>query len=889
MVLTVLLLAALLGLACSVMADNKERTIIDALDAKSWGGIVLAKGKDTAFGFRVATDIHGLLDGDSIYEPVREVGPHAPDGSYCRLKWSVAPAHGDYFSIRWEGKLSVPKDGNYKFYVTSDDGCRLYVDGKLLIDEWWDRIPTEFSTAIDLTSGQHDIKVDYYEAVGSASVKLEWESAAIKRQVIPGSAFSYDGKAGIKGSYYYGTGFQDFCFDRVDENINFDFAWGGPLPERNIEELVRLEWSQINENTVVGKVSIEGKIGGNALLISYFPWDYKGSYSIEGNNLVGTNGKDTFHLVTSPQPVAASLAKIPGDIKNDYTSDGKLGKREGDAAAGLQMAISPDKPVYFAASIEGKAPVCDPAAIDSRLQTAEAAYLKSRTEVTGRFEKTGESITNNINWMKLVIPHTDITYIPAGRIWIWSSWTVFEWDGFFNALLATIENKELAYSMIDALLYAQQPDGNIPNVANDPTGDTSVTRSQPQVGIYCVWKMYCKYGDKSFLEKIYPAMVKWHNWWLNDAGTGKPRRDGNDDGLLEWGADKKKGMQDAKFESGMDDAALFDEAKYDDNTWTMNMNSVDCSSLYALDALCLAKMAHELGNAKDEAHYELEHARLKKLINDNLWCEEAGMYLNRYWDGKFSYRMGCPNFYTLIAQVATPERAAKMMENLRDPKHFQGEWMIPTIARSDKAWKDQGYWRGTVWPPTNYLAYEGIKGYGFDNEAAMVAESGANLFLDNWKKTGTCRENYRSDTGEGGGQKYQSWGPLFSLIVMEEFVDVDPYNGGLQFGSFVTEDSTLKALQVGEHNYDVTIGSRLRVVRDGKILLESDAPVVIRGYKGEGGFLQFSVNAKQDCKLTLNEVGLSKVTIDGREVPSAAAGKLTFTVLAGMHSVVCTQ
>ena len=60
--------------------------------------------------------------------------------------WSGVPEdHGgnpipgmpaDHFSVRWTGQISVTDDSWYTFYLTSDDGARLYVDGKLIIDDW---------------------------------------------------------------------------------------------------------------------------------------------------------------------------------------------------------------------------------------------------------------------------------------------------------------------------------------------------------------------------------------------------------------------------------------------------------------------------------------------------------------------------------------------------------------------------------------------------------------------------------------------------------------------------------------------------------------------------------------------------------------------------------
>jgi hypothetical protein len=76
----------------------------------------------------------------------------------------------------------------YTFYTTTTDGVRLWVDGRLLIDNWTDHKPTEDSGEIVLEAGRrYCVQMDYYQAVGTAIAKLEWSSVTEPRQVIPAS------------------------------------------------------------------------------------------------------------------------------------------------------------------------------------------------------------------------------------------------------------------------------------------------------------------------------------------------------------------------------------------------------------------------------------------------------------------------------------------------------------------------------------------------------------------------------------------------------------------------------------------------------------------------------------------------------------------------------
>ena len=58
------------------------------------------------------------------------------------------------------------------------------------------------------------------------------------------------------------------------------------------------------------------------------------------------------------------------------------------------------------------------------------------------------------------------------------------------------------------------------------------------MGSYVVWKVYQRHQDRDLLEWAYPRLKKWHEWWFHDRGDGQPWRDGNRDGLLEWGSDR---------------------------------------------------------------------------------------------------------------------------------------------------------------------------------------------------------------------------------------------------------------------------------------------------------------------------------------------------------------
>ncbi len=824
-------------------AQTSPRIIIDALEGKSWNGIVFSAGPNNAFAVRFGAFLAAMTDEFDVYANMAKVGPHAPDGSYAAITWRVGPGAGDFFSIRWEGKLNIPTDGDYIFTARADDGVRMWIDGEQIIDEWDQHAPTDFSGHKTLKKGEHDLRLDYFELIGGASISLSWEGPNIKRQIIGQEHYTFEGKHGLQGSYFVGKDFDHFSHKQIDPKIEYDWGAGGPVEPSTEGGLLSLEWSVIDGTSVVGKLSLEGKNPARIVLQGYNPWDYKARWTTTGKGLQAQSEGACFELKTSEEALSMGGAENTDQLKQDYFKNKKLTIKGSEAAVGAEYSLLVGQSIFFTAAVSlsrsAKAPDVEPTEINLRLDHARKLYEQHRPQVSGFFDGTAQTIADNLFWMTLLIPHKDKTYTPAGRPWIWSDWTVFEWDGFLNAVLLAVEDPARARNMVDAMMMSQLPDGNIPNFGG---GSASKDRSQPPIGTYCVYKLYQRFGrDKNFLRSLYPGLAKWHKWWLEDPGTGAPRRDGNKDGLLEWGSNGGN-LQDAKFESGMDDCPLWDDAEFVQKTQTMDMNAVDACALYALDCDIMAMIADELGEHDDAVRYRTEYENLKNLMNEKMWSEEDGMYLDLFWDGRLSHRMGVSNFYPLLAGIPDENRQQRMKQVMRDPAKFWGSWVLPTISRDDKAYPNQQYWRGTVWPPSNYICYSGMKRAGWDAEAAYVAERGVEMFLGNAKRTGQFRENFSSIDGSGGGQLFQSWGPLFSLIGLEEIIDVDPWNG-LRFGSLTESTSRVERLNIAGQTYDVIIGKQTTATRDGKIIFQADGPVVVRGWKQVDGKTLFNATA----------------------------------------------
>lgn len=137
----------------------------------------------------------------SLGEPpnasIEEIGKRKPEskGRVDRFTLNIPHRRNDNFAIKFTGAISIPKDGKYTFYTSSDDGSRLYLDGKLIVDNDGVHPSTEKVGEAQLSAGDHPIIVTYYQAGGEQELKVEWAGPGINRQEIPADVlFSVGGK-----------------------------------------------------------------------------------------------------------------------------------------------------------------------------------------------------------------------------------------------------------------------------------------------------------------------------------------------------------------------------------------------------------------------------------------------------------------------------------------------------------------------------------------------------------------------------------------------------------------------------------------------------------------------------------------------------------------------
>ncbi len=105
------------------------------------------------------------------------------------------------FALRWKGNLLVPRDGRYKFYLSTDDGSRLYLGDKLILDNGGIHPAQERVAELDLKAGAQTFALTYFDGGGQTAFDLKWRGPGIEKGPIDAKYFSHDGQPLVPVAY----------------------------------------------------------------------------------------------------------------------------------------------------------------------------------------------------------------------------------------------------------------------------------------------------------------------------------------------------------------------------------------------------------------------------------------------------------------------------------------------------------------------------------------------------------------------------------------------------------------------------------------------------------------------------------------------------------------
>jgi putative isomerase len=496
--------------------------------------------------------------------------------------------------------------------------------------------------------------------------------------------------------------------------------------------------------TPLATASAAGPLPMTAVFSIGFLWDRPGSVRKLADGIEAkAAGHQTLLFLTRPQTTAFNAPVVVPYLAADLDQPVALSSGRPRTAAQVQAILTKQR----------------------------AAYERTN-QSAGQAASIADSIQTVLAWDTIYDPEHERVISPVSRVWSvdWGGYVLFDWDTFFAASMAAIGDHDLAYADAIETLNEATPSGFVPNYAR-AGGWKSGDRSEPPVGAITVLALYQKFHERWLLRDSFPQLLAWNRWWA-------AHRDVK--GYLVWGSDSRgqpedldddsRGtLQGARFESGLDNSPMYDDVTFDQKSERMMLADVGLMGMYVADCDALATMATQLGRSPEATELADRAARYRAKLA-SLWDENTGMFLNKdLINGNLSPRISPTNFYPLLAKAATPQQAERMVhEHLQNPAEFGGDFVLPSIARKDPAFKDQDYWRGRVWGPMNYLVYLGLRNYDQAAAREQLAKKSLNLFLREWTKNGHVHENYNSILGEGddisSSDRFYHWGALLGFI-----------------------------------------------------------------------------------------------------------------------------
>ena len=226
------------------------------------------------------------------------------------------------------------------------------------------------------------------------------------------------------------------------------------------------------------------------------------------------------------------------------------------------------------------------------------------------------------------------------------------------------------------------------------------------------------YGEKRWLQRWYdlfenfdPAASQPHGSWAKVMAKRTP--DGFRWGGCSSGMDNTpRGRPGAKAE-----CAFFRCPNNPDLLW------VDALAQQGLSALSLSRIAELLGRTDEAKEWKAKYEAVKAKVNALYWDEADGFY----YDILAGDRSKCKvptmaSYWPLLAEMPDAGRSSRMIEKLADPAWFGGFVPTPSLARHDADFvPDGGYWRGSIWLPTTYMAVKAADANGRPDVARTVA------------------------------------------------------------------------------------------------------------------------------------------------------------------------
>jgi hypothetical protein len=338
---------------------------------------------------------------------------------------------------------------------------------------------------------------------------------------------------------------------------------------------------------------------------------------------------------------------------------------------------------------------------------------------------------------------------------------LFMWDSIFILMFGRYGARVFDFQRTLDNLYAKQhPDGFICREIDIADGQDCFHRHDPSSTgpnalAWSEWEYYRNFGDRQRLARVFPVLLSYHQW-MRDYRTWP-------DGTY-WATG---------WAGGMDNQPRVPRG-YSPGHSPAHQTWVDACMQAVLSARMLIRIANVLGRGDVAADLQEESARLSDEINLRMWDEETAFYydLRRGELVKDVKTLGA--YWALLADVVPPSRLERFLDHLENPREFNRPHRVPSMSADHPLYRPDGdYWRGGIWPSTQYMVLRGLTQCGADRLAHEIAMNHVGNVTRVFEQTGTLWENYAPESVEPGNPAkpdFVGWGGLGPIAGLFEYV-----------------------------------------------------------------------------------------------------------------------
>ncbi len=343
----------------------------------------------------------------------------------------------------------------------------------------------------------------------------------------------------------------------------------------------------------------------------------------------------------------------------------------------------------------------------------------------------------------LALPHPYV--VPGGRFD-----ELFYWDAFFTGLgLLRHGHVEMFTGMVDNLVFLQESIGHIPNGSRTYLA----SRSQPPLLAAMVRALMGAGVDG---HRYLPALLREHAFWTTGervvplgASTAAryfdalntPRPESfAEDVHLAGGARRGELLRNlrAGAESGWDFSSRWCADPMDLATIeTTHVIPVDLNALLVELEVLIAELLLAEGEEIRAEEFRVAGAGRAALVREHFWDSENGWFVDV--DRRTGHRrpaMTLAGVLPLVGGIASPEQATAAARTLRD-RFLAPGGLRTTLVRSGQQWDAPN-----GWAPLQWWAVEGLRAYGFDADAAEIADRWVQTCLRRFLIDGALLEKY---------------------------------------------------------------------------------------------------------------------------------------------------